>query len=127
MARNVVDTILQVSNTSLEPVLLHCFHENANYHCSNTGEVCVVAEQCCDPSTGCGTCDPGWLETDFRVRLTPRQPLGWVASEGLAGADFPLTGAAGSTGPDGSSNAGSNIPAGGGAAVQRVASLYRDQ
>lgn len=106
----VVDTIIQLSNTSEEPVLAHCFYENANYHCSNTGEVCLFAEACCDGSTGCGLCEPGWLETDFRVRLTPRQPLGWVASEGLSGSDFPLTGAFGSTGPDGSSNAGSRIP-----------------
>ncbi len=105
-----VDTILQLSNTSQEPVLVHCFYENANYHCSNSGEVCVFPGQCCDPSTGCGRCEPGWLETDFRVRLTPRQPIGWVAGDGLRGSEFPLTGAAGSTGPDGSSNAGSNIP-----------------
>ncbi len=105
-----VDTVFQITNTSLEPVLMHCFHENANYHCSNTGEVCLFAEQCCEGSDGCGTCDPGWLETDFWIRLTPRQPLGWVASEGMGRDEVPLTGGIGSTGIGGASNAGTNIP-----------------
>lgn len=104
-----IDTIVQISNTSqFQSVLVHCFYENANSHCSNTGRVCVQPSDCCDSSTGCGICQPGWLETDFRVRLTPRQPLGWIASQGLT--EFPLTGRAGSRGPDGSSNAGSRVP-----------------
>ncbi len=103
-----VDTILQVTNTSSEPILLHCFYENANSHCSNNNQVCVEASDCCDTSTGCGTCDAGWLETDFRIRLTPRQPLGWNASSGLS--DFPLDGSNGETGIGGASNAGSRIP-----------------
>ncbi len=106
----LIDTVIQLSNTSTEPVLAHCFYENANHHCSNSGQVCLFATDCCDPSTGCGSCVAGWLETDFRVRLTPRQPIGWVVTAGLTGRDFPLTGAGGSTAPDGSSNAGSNIP-----------------
>jgi hypothetical protein len=104
----LLDTIIQLSNTSAEPILAHCFYENANYHCSNNGQVCIFAEDCCDPSTGCGLCEPGWLETDFWVRLTPRQPLGWVASDGLS--EFPLPGGVGGRGPDGSSNAGSRVP-----------------
>ncbi len=104
------ETVFQVTNTSLEPVLLHCFHENANYHCSNTGSVCVAPSGCCNGETGCGLCEPGWLETDFRIRLTPRQPLGWVASQGMGREEVPLTGAIGSTGIGGSSNAGTNIP-----------------
>jgi hypothetical protein len=105
------DTLIQVSNTSQEAVLLHCFYENANGHCSNApGLVCEEGSDCCqDPAvTGCGRCVPGWSETDFRVRLTPRQPLGWLASEGLS--TFPLTGEQFSVGPDGSSNAGSRVP-----------------
>ena len=104
-----VDTIVQISNTSQEPILAHCFYENANSHCTNDGTVCEEAQDCCsDTSSGCGICEPGWLETDFRVRLTPRQPLGWVASEALT--EFPLDGRFGNTGPDGSSNAGSRVP-----------------
>ncbi len=103
-----VDTIIQISNTSQEPILAHCFYENANSHCTNNGQVCQGASDCCDASTGCGVCKAGWLETDFRVRLTPRQPLGWVASEGLT--EFPLDGGFGGTANDGSSNAGSRVP-----------------
>jgi hypothetical protein len=113
----ITDTIIQLSNTSAESILVHCFYENANSHCSNTGDVCTVpeldpdeADSAADCCTGesCGVCRPGWVETDFRIRLTPRQPLGWRASEGRS--SFPLSGAPGSTGPDGSSNAGSRIP-----------------
>jgi len=106
-----VDTIVQVSNTSLEPVLLHCFYENANLHCSSTGAVCERGET---SETECysaaGKCEPGWLETDFRIRLTPRQPIGWLASEGLANGDLPLDGSFGNTGTGGASNAGTLIP-----------------
>jgi hypothetical protein len=114
-----LDTIIQVSNTSEEAVWMHCFYENANPHCTNTGEVCYEASECCDdPMLGCGLCAPGWNETDFRVQLTPRQPLGWLASEGMAGfstfppkafGKFPLDGVS-SFGIGGSSNAGSRIP-----------------
>jgi XTP/dITP diphosphohydrolase len=36
---NVIDTIVQISNTSTEPVVAWCFYENANAHCTNTGAV----------------------------------------------------------------------------------------
>jgi hypothetical protein len=101
------DTEIQVSNVSQEDILLHCFYENANSHCSNTGQVCSSGAECFETELS-GRCVPGWTETDFRLRLTPRQPLGWLASEGLQ--QFPLTGAGGSVGPDGSSNAGSRVP-----------------
>lgn len=99
------DTVIQLSNTSEDPVDLHCFYENANSHCTNDGTVCEEASDCCDGT--CGICEPGWNETDFRVRLTPRQPLGWLASDGLT--EFPIDGVD-RTGSDGSSNAGSRIP-----------------
>jgi hypothetical protein len=103
-----VDTILQVTNISSEPILLHCFYENANSHCSNNNQVCVEPSDCCDSVSGCGICESGWLETDFRIRLTPRQPLGWNASSGLS--KLPLDGASGNTGIGGASNAGTRIP-----------------
>jgi hypothetical protein len=82
----VVDTVIQLTNTSTDPVSVWCFYENANSHCSNTGEVCTFAAECClSPSMGCGICLPGWNETDFTIHLTPRQPIGWLASQGLAG------------------------------------------
>jgi len=103
----VYNTEIQVSNTSLESILVHCFYENANSHCSNTGEVCYGGDDCFDGEQF-GRCRAGWSETDFRFRLTPRQPLGWLVSDGLQ--QFPLNGAGGAVGPDGSSNAGSRIP-----------------
>lgn len=103
---DLVDTVIQLSNTSSEPVVAHCFYENANSHCSNTGQICFEPSECCGLG-GCGTCDPGWNEVDFRVRLTPFQPLGWRASEGLV--DFPLDGVA-KVGRGGSSNTGSRVP-----------------
>lgn len=102
-----VDTVIQLSNTSTQPVVAWCFYENANSHCSNTGQVCVEPSECCFDTVGCGTCVPGWNEVDFRVRLTPLQPIGWRASEGLV--DFPLDGVR-RVGRGGSSNAGSRIP-----------------
>ena len=113
-----INTVLQLSNTSTDPVFVHCFYENANSHCTNTGEVCIVAEQCCDSEFGCGVCQPGWNETDFHVQITPRQPLGWLASDGVADFDytppkyfgtFAIDGVH-NTGIGGSSNAGSRIP-----------------
>ena len=113
-----LDTIIQLSNTSTDPVNVHCFYENANPHCTNTGEVCYDATECCNPSTGCGICLPGWNETDFHVQITPRQPLGWLASEGASGystfppkefGTFAIDGVS-NFGIGGSSNAGSRVP-----------------
>ncbi|MFN8640744.1 MAG: hypothetical protein U0802_03455 [Candidatus Binatia bacterium] len=81
--------IIQLSNTSTDPVHVHCFYENANAHCTNTGEVCFAASECCTPGTGCGICLPGWNETDFHVQITPRQPLGWLASRCRGTSTFP--------------------------------------
>jgi len=119
-----LNTVIQLTNTSSTAVFAHCFYESANSHCTNTGEVCEVAEQCCTAGTGCGICLPQWNETDFNIQLTPFQPLGWLASDGMAGFDsppsfvlplpigvFPLPGLPFGVGPDGiSSNAGSRIP-----------------
>jgi hypothetical protein len=100
------DTLIQLSNTSDDPAYLHCFYINANSHCENTGEVCVDSDECCVDSF-CGSCVPGWNETDFHIRLTPKQPIGWMASEGLV--DFPIDGID-RQGIGGTSNAGSRIP-----------------
>ncbi len=38
---------------------------------------------------------PGWQETDFRLRLTPKQPIMWTVSRGLEKlplADVPTNG-----------------------------------
>lgn len=104
-----VDTVIQLSNTSNTAIDVHCFYENANSRCSNTGEPCESSSDCEDGGSY-GSCDPAdnLNETDFKIRLTPRQPIGWLASEGLS--EFKIDGVT-MFGRDGSSsNAGSRIP-----------------
>jgi hypothetical protein len=74
----------------------HCFYVNATGHCSNspsTGcqsfEDCTIAGPAGDIT---GSCDPGWSETDFDIRITPEQPLAWLASEGLRNLPLPNPG-----------------------------------
>ena len=58
-----------------------CFYVNTNGHCSNNNEVCNPSEN----PTGCdegATCVPGWVERDFRLTLTKRQPVSWRLSSG---------------------------------------------
>ncbi len=102
------DTIIQISNTSSDPVTLQCFYVNANSHCSTSGLVCnpLVTPACPAPED---VCLPGWVETDFRVVLTPFQPLGWTVSSGLASEDLPLDGVL-QRGPTGQSNVGTRVP-----------------
>jgi len=85
-----IDTRLHLSNTSSLPQMAHCFYVNANSHCTNTGGVCSSFADCQDTTTGTfGACVPGWIETNFDIFLTSNQPIGWVASEGLAGDELP--------------------------------------
>ncbi|HUI26802.1 MAG TPA: hypothetical protein VL403_12030 [Candidatus Kryptonia bacterium] len=77
------DTLIQLSNTSTNPVEAHCFYLNANGHCTNSGGICATGAQCCTGGS-CGLCLPGWNETDFRIFITARQPLAWTASDGLS-------------------------------------------
>src|SRR5262249_7147608 len=105
------DTVIQISNTSTEAVNLHCFYVEATGQCS-------LSDFACDPDftttvAGCPLaqdhCLPRWIETDFDVVLTPRQPLAWSALHGLQGDDLPLNGIA-TRGPNGESNAGTLVP-----------------
>lgn len=120
----IINTVIELSNTSAEPVSALCFYANANSHCAATGDICIPG---LFQPEGCFLCVPGWNETDFHVNLTPRQPLGWLASEGVQGfwgfagpfgtplpppvgvGVFALDGAV-YVGIGGSSNAGSRIP-----------------
>jgi hypothetical protein len=99
------DTIIQITNTADVPVNVRCFWVDANGHCSNSGRICNPVG---DPlSTTCGQfefCSPGWQETDFAFRLTPKQPISFYASEGLP--DLPLS----STPTNGQFNSGSILP-----------------
>jgi len=83
-----VDTILQLSNTSTDPVVARCFYESAPTD---------------DPLVPCN----GVEVVDFQFELTPQQPIGWRASEGLA--NFPLDGI-NQVGPGGAFNQNSLIP-----------------
>ena len=52
----------------------HCFYVNAIGHCSNNPETgCLSSDDCIfeDDVFGVGSCDPGWTEVDFDVRITP--------------------------------------------------------
>ncbi len=105
----VVDTIIQISNTSDQPVVAKCYYVDATAHCSITGRSCLESSQCLSGPPG-NVCIPKWSETDFRILLTPRQPLGWLASQGLSGSDLPIDGVF-RRGSDGvSSNAGTRVP-----------------
>jgi hypothetical protein len=87
---NGVDTLLQLSNTDrVSRAAAHCFYVNANYHCTNTGDVCIPPGNECVDNGLRGGCVPGWIEVDFRVIITADQPLVWRASEGLRGSDLP--------------------------------------
>src|SRR5262245_16786937 len=98
-----LDTEIQISNTSGEPVHVRCYLVNANSHCSNAPtEVCENSNQC----EG-GFCLPSWTETDFRFTLTKFQPIVWRLSQGLQ--SFPLDGIEHTT-QDGQFNQDSNIP-----------------
>jgi hypothetical protein len=92
----VTDTIIQITNTSSAPVNVRCFWVDANGHCSNTGRICnPVGDPADTTCTQFEFCAPGWQETDFSFRLTPKQPIAFTASEGLPNlplSDFPNNG-----------------------------------
>ena len=78
-----VDTVIRLTNTNrTTPINVHCFFVNANSHCTDTGAICTDASTC-----GFGLCLPGWVETDFDIILTARQPIQWKASQGLPSTD----------------------------------------
>lgn len=79
----VIDTTIQLTNTSDQEVFLRCFYVNANSHCSNDETMVCNANSDCGGSGPGGTCDPGWLEIDFEITLTPYQPVVWNLSDGL--------------------------------------------
>jgi hypothetical protein len=83
-AGETIDTTIQLSNTSDQEVFLRCFYVNANSHCSNDpSRVCGNHADCNLDQVSGGLCQPGWLEVDFEISLTPHQPLLWNLSQGL--------------------------------------------
>jgi len=105
-----VDTVIQLSNTSDQPVNVRCFYVNANSHCSNSPvNVCNTSDDCASFGDG-GKCIAGWQEIDFRLTITSLQPLVWTLGDGLPVGAFPLDGFQ-RIGQDGQFNADSAIPA----------------
>ena len=77
------DTIVQITNTDrVNPHQIDCFWVNANNHCGTaTGAICDTNADC---ARGLN-CLPFWSVLDFgQITLTPGQPIGFTASEGLA-------------------------------------------
>jgi hypothetical protein len=69
---------------------------NANNRCSNNLGVCESPADCFDPTSGFfGNCQPAWIEINFDIQLTPRQPVAWSASNGLSGSQVPCPGGLG--------------------------------
>ena len=55
-----VETLVQLGNVSDVAVNAHCFYENANAHCTNTGDICTPLFPV--RALDCGTCVPGCSE-----------------------------------------------------------------
>lgn len=85
----VIDTEIQLTNTSDQEIKLRCFYVNANSHCTNAPEsVCATTADCQRFGPG-GLCFDGWVEVDFEFTMTPHQPLLWRLSEGLVPLPLP--------------------------------------
>ncbi len=82
-AGDTIDTTIQLSNTSSEEVRMRCFYVNANSHCSNEPDRVCGNHADCNLSFQGGLCQPGWLEIDFEITLTPHQPLVWNVGTGM--------------------------------------------
>ena len=99
---------MQLTNTSEFQTSVLCFYTNTNSHCSNSpSTICTDANfrTQCPPG---GLCVPGWVETDFHLTLTKRQPISWSVNEGLS--NLPLANMAGQGNPP-QFNSGSIPPA----------------
>lgn len=83
---NGIDTVVQITNTSISPVALHCFYENTTAHCSNQpAQACAGTGDC--PAGG--TCVPSWSAQDFTLTLTQGQPGNWRVSQVLGAIPSP--------------------------------------
>jgi len=103
------DTVIQLSNTSDQPVGAKCYYVNTAGACSVSGSPCFASSTPSPCPLPADVCVPGWVETDFHLWLTPQQPLAWLASRGMSRKDLPLDGTF-RPGPNGASNVGTAIP-----------------
>ena len=79
-----IDTIIQLTNTSEFLTRVKCFYVNANGHCSNDETTICTQENFRETCPIGGRCIDGWIEDDFVLTLTKRQPLSWSANDGLS-------------------------------------------
>jgi len=81
------DTLVQLSNTSSQPVELRCFYEDFTPQCTNgqPGGSCFPGAVTCR-----GLCIPHGTSTPLRIRATAGQPLAWHASAGLPAVPLPM-------------------------------------
>lgn len=82
-----VETRIQLTNASDEPIDANCFYEVAEAQCIDgaEGESCTS-----DPVTCSGACVDQYRRVPFHVRLTAKQPIAWRADSGLT--ELPLDG-----------------------------------
>jgi len=105
-----VDTEIQLSNTSTQLAAVQCYYVNVVGRCSLSDAPCIdVGQIHTECPSSLDLCLPQWVETDFRIYITGRQPLAWRVSEGLQANDLPLDGV-GFRGPTGEINASSRVP-----------------
>lgn len=78
------DTVVQLTNTSEFLTKVTCFYTNTNSHCSNFPDRICTEENFRDVCPRGGVCLQGWLETDFHLTLTKRQPISWSVNDGLS-------------------------------------------
>jgi hypothetical protein len=94
------DTVVQITNTNQQSeIVVDCWWVNANGHCGGAGgTICSTNADC---PLGL-QCVQGWEPSDFQVTLSPGQPIGFLASTGLAtlpcDPTFPGTGCIGEAG-----------------------------
>lgn len=75
-----VDTLIRLTNTSMEEQNVHCFYVNVTPRCSRPGFSCYPDPDVCELAGG--SCSEQWQETDFQLQLTGRQPTSWLVSLG---------------------------------------------
>ncbi len=97
-----LDTHIELANTDAEPLALRCVYEDLTAECIEGSGSCMPGATCS------GRCLRPYRLREFRVHLTPDQPLGWRAGSGLSA--VPLDGETRS-GPNGETNQGTRVPA----------------
>jgi hypothetical protein len=76
-----IDTLIRVSNTSDQPIWMHCFYIDATPQCSDVG---TLRDCLADPNLAeCWRdCQQQCNEEDFWVNITAFQPIAWLLSWG---------------------------------------------